>query len=91
MTADYFAEPVQLNFKGNKKFNSLSGATVSIMLRIGVLIFAVTRMLSMISYQSQEIYSTISEQPIDEAVKLQEFNDFDFMLGFNRVFLADAG
>jgi hypothetical protein len=48
-------------------------------------------MLSIISYQSQEIYSTISEQPVDEAVNFSDFNEFDFMIGFTRVFLPDAG
>ena len=60
MASDIFAEPVQLNFKGMKQFNSLSGATISFIMRVGVLIFAVTRLLSAIAYQSQEIYSTIS-------------------------------
>lgn len=52
MDADYFAEPVQLNFKGKKRFNSLSGATLSMVLRVSIIIFAVTRVLSLIGYQS---------------------------------------
>ena len=52
LASDYFAEPIQLNFKGMNRFFTRRGAIVSLLVRISVLIFAVTRILSVISGNS---------------------------------------
>jgi hypothetical protein len=74
LESDYFSQPVQLNFKGMKQFYSMTGAFVSMVVRIGILIFATTRALSVISLQSTEIYSTVSLLDPTQKISFADFN-----------------
>lgn len=91
LASDYFAEPIQLNFKGMKRFNSFAGASISMIVRVSILIFSITRILSIISRNSDNIYSTVAAMPPDQVVSFNDYDDYQFMIGFNRVFLPETG
>lgn len=69
----------------------MTGAFVSMVVRLGVLIFITTRALSCISNQSTEIYSTISLLDPTQRVSFADYDGFDFMIGFNNIFTAETG
>ena len=85
---DVYAEPIRLNFNGNQTFPSLMGAIVSWIVRLGIFLFAATRMLSIVAHQSESIITTVGQ--VDFAVQnvtnLETLKNYDFMIGFNRIF-----
>ena len=50
LSTDLFSEPIQFNFKGQKSFPSLSGAILSTIVRVSILVFATTITLSLVGY-----------------------------------------
>jgi hypothetical protein len=59
LATDIYAEPVRLNFKGAQTFPSVMGAIVSWLVRLGIFIFAATRMLAIVAHQSESIITTV--------------------------------
>ena len=45
---DIFAEPISLNFRGQKAFTSQAGIFISLLVRVSILLFAMTRYLSIL-------------------------------------------
>lgn len=50
LSTDFYAEPIRLNFRGNENFASVTGAILSTLVRISILIFAATRALSIVGF-----------------------------------------
>lgn len=83
VSTDYYSKPVQLNFKGQTEFTSFRGVAVSSFARTAILIFIVTRLLSMIWYTSETIYSTQAPLGFNETVQFgQLFGSSSFIFGF---------
>lgn len=55
LSQDIYAENVEFNFKGKKKWPSTFGATLSLLIFVSVFVFSVTRMLAVVSFQTEKI------------------------------------
>ena len=80
-----------MNFKGKKRFSSFGGVFVSILVRISVLIFGITRLFSVISYNSEEIYESVSAMDPSQTVNFANMNNYLFLVGFNTLFPQTIG
>lgn len=64
---------------------------MSLFIRIGVLVFAATRFMSLSLNQNEEIHSTISNLPHDTQINFLDTSNYDFMIGFNQLFTPKHG
>ena len=62
---DIFAEPISLNFRGKKAFSSKAGMFISLLVRVSILLFAMTRYLSMLQRPSDIVQSVESQVDFD--------------------------
>lgn len=78
-----YGEPIKLNFRGQARFYTYTGAVTSGLVRLAILTFLVSRLLSVVSYDAETIYSTQSTLPYNETVRFDEMSGGkSFMFGF---------
>ena len=93
---DIFAEPIQLNFRGQKAFSSQAGMLLSLLVRVSILLFAVTRGLGVLQRPSEFIQLVEAKVDFDEIKEdagsiTWDAMNFDFMIGFDRMLSLDVG
>ena len=64
------------------------GAIVSWLVRLGIFIFAATRMLAIVAHQAESIISTVGQVDfvVQNVTNLETLKNYDFMIGFDRLF-----
>ena len=88
---DYFAEPVELNFKGSKQLAALDGAIISTLMRVTIIFFVIISITSMFMRNEDTIYSVAARLPPEKVVNFGEANSYEFLIGFDKLFPESYG
>lgn len=85
-----FAKPIEFTFKRETKFGSLCGAWLSLLIRLGVMVYMATRIYAFYLDIAEDMYTTGAEMP-DTDVNFEKLGNFQFMIGFNKAFTPKFG
>ena len=85
-----------MNFRGQKAFSSTAGIILSLVVRVSILLFALTRGLSMLQKPDEFLQITENQMNFedvraDAGSMTWDAMNFDFMVGFDRLLSLDVG